>query len=155
VLVSVSSESGPDSALRGRLILETPNPLDLDPADLAMLAGEIANEAECVGLPPLDCRVASEEPLGVANNFTDFLIIFMPNTAFVTDRLWEVIVQSAAKFMRTRFRRPHEQHRTRRVLIYDHLGRPLKAVDIPDETAELDITDLDSAPPRDPPTRYR
>lgn len=106
----------------GRLVLESPNPLDLSTDDLADLAAQLTDLS---GLP---VTVQGDEPLGAGNDWVDVLNIILPNAEYIKDTIFTAVLTSAAAFMRKRFQRKHESTRPRRIDLWAPDGQLMGTV---------------------------
>jgi hypothetical protein len=121
----------------GRLVLHTPNPLDLSIEDLNDLAKHLSDGVANNGHPDIQVSVDSYEPLGVGNHFVDQLYVILPHAEFMKDTIFATVVASVTGFMRNRFKRKHENKRPRKVYFFAPDGRLLGVFVLEDENAEV------------------
>lgn len=124
-----------------RLVLHTPNPLDLSADDLSGLAVELSDAIARNGRRDLVITVDSYEPLGAGNHLIDFLYVILPHAEFMKDTIFTTVVASVTTFMQGRFKRKHESKRQRRVYFFAPDGRLLGAFVLEDENAEVQWLD--------------
>ena len=131
-------------------ILEPNNSLEMTADDLEPLIREIQAILEKGDdVDDVEVIVYAEDPYGVANDFQEVLNVFLPNAEIIRTAVWSSIELAIVGFMKARFKRPHEQKRTRKNFIYGPDGEILKSVTI--ENEEDDPTWDDEGPHRDPP----
>jgi hypothetical protein len=117
-MASASAALGREASSMKALILQTSNPLDLSIEDLAELAERLERDMTTSGHGDVPVKVRGNEPLGAGNQFTDFLILILPNAEFIKETAFTAIIGSSIAFMRRRFKRKHESRRPREIQVY-------------------------------------
>jgi hypothetical protein len=135
-MTSSSAPLGDVARPEGALILQTLNPLDLSLADLEELAAELERVMSSNGLSGVPVKSAGNEPLGVGNQLTDYLIMILPNAEFIKETAFTAVVGAVTVFMRKRFKRKHESRRLRQIDVYGPDGKLLLTYKLTSEDAE-------------------
>ena len=126
-----------------RLILDTPNRHDLSLADLGALASDLEAVLAEHTRRDVDVVVSGEEPLGAGNNWIDQIFVVLPNAEFIKEAAFTGVVAAVTKFMRTRFKRPHEATRPRRISVQVPDGTVVVVVTLESEDHEAVRVDQD------------
>jgi hypothetical protein len=112
------------------LLLETNNPLDIEPDELRALAEKVSGQAG------ISVRVAFEDQYGAGITLYEVLYIWLPSASFVKDAIYTQILNMAFVFMRARFRKPHGKGRPKSITVLDENGKELESYEIKTEEAE-------------------
>jgi hypothetical protein len=120
-----------------RLVLHTPNPLDLSVPDLNDLAAQLSCALEDSGNREVQVSVDSYEPRGAGNHFIDQLYVILPHAEFMKDTIFATVVASVTGFMRNRFKRKHEHKRPRKVYFFTPDGRLAGVFVLEDASSEV------------------
>jgi hypothetical protein len=112
------------------LLLETNNPLDIEPDELRALAEEVS------GQTGISAQVAYEDQYGAGVTLHEVLYLWLPSASFVKDAIYTQVLNMAFKFMRARFRKPHGKARPKSIVVLDEDGRELESYDIKTEEGE-------------------
>lgn len=142
-MASGSAPLGDDVRFEGALVLETPNPLDLSVRELEELAADLDRVMATNGLSGVPVKARGNEPLGVGNQLTDYLFMFLPNAEFLKETAFNAVIGAAIVFMRKRFKRKHESRRLRQIDVYGPDGKLLTTFKLTSEDAEPEQSDPD------------
>jgi hypothetical protein len=112
------------------LLLETNNPLDIEPHELRALAEEVS------GRSGISAHVAYEDQFGAGVTLHEVLYIWLPSASFVKDAIYTEILNAAFTFMRNRFRKPHGKGRPKSITVLDENGKELESFEIKTEEGE-------------------
>jgi hypothetical protein len=101
-------------------------------------------------------RYAAAPQHGAATRWIDVLEVFLPSAEFLRDSLWTIILAETVRKMRSRFAKPHEGKRERRIVVYDSDGQPLRQYTLWSADGEPSVEDSEewaaSEPRRSPPS---
>ena len=118
------------------ILLETINPLDLTPEDLAELAVKLKDTAS-----QYDYEVAYEDQHGSGVTWHEVLRIWVPNAAAIRDGVYVFLVGESINFMRKRFKRKGGKRRPKSIIVHDaETGEEIASWIIQDELAEAEET---------------
>jgi hypothetical protein len=81
-------------------------------------------------------KVRGNEPLGSGNQFTDFLVLILPNAEFIKETAFTAIIGSSIAFMRRRFKRKHESRRPREIQVHGPDEQLIVVIKLTSEDAE-------------------
>jgi hypothetical protein len=135
-MASGSTPLGNGMGSEGALVLETPNPLDLSVRELEELAADLESVMAANGLSGVPVKARGNAPLGVGNELTDYLFMFLPNAEFLKETAFNAVIGTTIVFMRKRFKRKHESRRPRQVDVYGPDGKLLATFKLASEDAE-------------------
>jgi hypothetical protein len=120
------------------LLLETNNPLDMEPAHLEELAARLRPL-----LSDIDVALAYEDQAGAGVTLHEVLHVWLPSADFVKDAVWTLVFNEIITFMKERFRRPHSGTRAKSITFNDPNGNAVLEITI--KSPDGPITEL---PPR-------
>jgi hypothetical protein len=117
------------------LLLETNNPLDMEPAHLEELAARLRPL-----LSNIDVALAYEDQAGAGVTLHEVLHVWLPSADFVKNAAWTLVFNEIVTFMRERFRRPHSSARPKSITINDPDGNAVLEITI--KTPDGPVTEL-------------
>ena len=123
------------------LLLETNNPLDMEPAHLEELAARLRPL-----LSDIDVALAYEDQAGAGVTLHEVLHVWLPSADFVKEAVWTLVFNEIITFMKERFRRPHSGTRPKSITFNDPDGNAVLEITI--KTPDGPITEL-------PPTKRK
>jgi len=127
-----------------RVILETPNALDLSVEELTELAGNLRGMD-----PDLSVYVASQEQRGAGVTFIDVLHFWIPDADFMRDALYGYLIGRCQDALKTRRNRKHQSDRPTSIVV--HLPDGTVVEKVTDGVAERNKNSLSDEPARSEP----
>ena len=105
-----------------RVVLETNNPLDVTPADLEELAGDLEKVD-----PNVVVELGYDNQYGAGVTGHEVLFFWVPNAEVLRDGFYVALVQAAVVGLRKRFKKRHGERRVKSLTVYDgETGKPLQ-----------------------------
>jgi hypothetical protein len=133
------------SELAEQIMLETPNPMDLEPNELSILAEELKGL-----VAPIPVRVAYFDQHGAGVTFLQELAVWVP-ASYIGQKVCDTIIGYVSDWAKKRFaRRPtREQH----ITVYDPDGKEIFSMLINSDGVKHEKTDRARPARRRPPVR--